>query len=101
MYIKDIAIGSEDNLTNKMLAYLDLDSGVLPDVTPVYPNNDTRALLVRVSGLQMTDDINYIGLGNILDEVTKIYGNVEPSRYINSTGVEGANQILWYSAKMV
>ena len=41
-----------------------------------------------------------IRVGNILDEVTKIYGNVEPSRYINSTGVEGANQILWYSAKI-
>ena len=41
-----------------------------------------------------------IRVGNILDEVTKIYGNEEPSRYINSTGVEGANQILWYSAKI-
>ena len=41
-----------------------------------------------------------IRVGNILDEVTKIYGNVKPSRYINSTGVEGANQILWYSAKI-
>ena len=89
MYIKDIAIGSEDNLTNKMLAYLDLDSGVLPDVTPVYPNNDTRALLVRVSGLQMTDDINYIGLGNILDENTAIFPfKIE---YINSSAGSGTS----------
>ena len=40
-----------------------------------------------------------IRVGNMLDEVTRIYGNEVPGRYINSTGVEGANQILWYSAK--
>ena len=40
-----------------------------------------------------------IRVGNMLDEVTRIYGNEVPGRYINNTGVEGANQILWYSAK--
>lgn len=89
MYIKNISIGSEDNVTNKMLAYLNLDSGILPDVTPVYPNNDNRALLVRISGLQMTDDINYIGLGNILDENTAIF----PFKidYINSSAGSGTS----------
>lgn len=89
MYIKNIAIGSEDNVTSKMLAYLNMDSGVLPDVTPVYPNNDTRALLIQVSGLQMTDDINYIGLGNILDENTAIF----PFKidYINSSMGSGTS----------
>ena len=89
MYIKNISMGSEDNLTNKMLAYLDLDSGILPDVTPIFPNNDIRALLVRISGLQMTDDINYIGLGNILDENTAIF----PFKidYINSSAGSGTS----------
>ena len=58
-----------------------------------------------VEGVSVTGDTGLttkggIRVGNILNEVTKIYGNEEPSRYINSTGVEGANQILWYSAKI-
>lgn len=67
MYIKDIAIGSEDNLKDMMLGVLDLDSGVFPAATPTYPDNDNRAIRLRISGRQMTDDADYIGLGNPFD----------------------------------
>ena len=67
MYIKDIAIGSEDNLKDMMLGVLDLDSGAFPAATPTYPDNDNRAIRLRISGRQMTEDADYIGLGNPFD----------------------------------
>ena len=66
MYIKDIAIGSEDNLKDMMLGVLDLDSGVFPATQPsLY--DDGKALVWQVSERQMTDDADYIGLGNPFD----------------------------------
>ena len=73
MYIKNIAIGSEDNVTNKMLAYLDMDTMSLPNVDPLFPQGDTRVINVEISERNMTDDLKYIGLGNVLDDRYSIF----------------------------
>lgn len=80
MYIKDIAIGSEDNLKDMMLGVLDLDT------TPIYSNSShtstvtpvtgASSMTFRVTSLQMgynEDTIASIGLGNVLDERYSIF----------------------------
>lgn len=76
MYIKNIAIGSADNLTDKMLGVLDMD------VNPIYTNSghtttlspstydSGKAIRFVISNTRIgynTETISGIGFGNVLD----------------------------------
>ena len=80
MYIKDIAIGSEDNLKDMMLGVLDLDT------TPIYSNSSHTSIVTPATGASSMrfsvtsaqmgyneDTIASIGFGNILDDRFSIF----------------------------
>lgn len=82
MYIKNIAMGSQDNFTDKMLGLLDMDAN------PIYTNSGHTAtytpslyqnglgIAIRINHTRMgynSDVIASIGLGNVLDSRYSIF----------------------------